>query len=392
MKQLHSVAILLAALIPATASGVSISDVLQQIAANNPTLKSLVSANAAEISDMRADNTLPATSIEYSPFFRSGESGVASSELVVSQEFDFPTLYAARSRQAAMQENLLDKNATLQQLQLLSEARASLLDLILLEKEREILGRRLDDTATLLASYERSLQLGSATLLEVNKVKLECQDLQRDILQNDAARMKIADALAGLNGNLPIDLTGIDYDIPTDELPELSDIAVLMEKDATIAAADAETEAARHGTSLAKSGWLPSLTLGYRRNTEGKEAANGFIIGAALPIFSNSGKVKAAKARLNAAQMQAATTRAEAETRLRSDMQQMAFDKAALATYDLTLMEETLRLYRKSPDAGQITLTDYYTETSGLYDRILTSVRLENNLQQSYARIISLIN
>ena len=204
--------------------------------------------------------------------------------------------------------------------------------------------------------------------------------------------MKIADALAGLNGNLPIDLTGIDYDIPTDELPELSDIAVLMEKDATIAAADAETEAARHGTSLAKSGWLPSLTLGYRRNTEGKEAANGFIIGAALPIFSNSGKVKAAKARLNAAQMQAATTRAEAETRLRSDMQQMAFDKAALATYDLTLMEETLRLYRKSLDAGQITLTDYYTETSGLYDRILTSVRLENNLQQSYARIISLIN
>ena len=35
-------------------------------------------------------------SVEYSPFFAKGIDGMASSELVVTQGFDFPTLHAAR--------------------------------------------------------------------------------------------------------------------------------------------------------------------------------------------------------------------------------------------------------------------------------------------------------
>ena len=67
-----------------------IDPVLQEIERNNLELKALRSENRASVLDMKGENSLEAPSVEYSPFFRNGVSGVASSELVVSQEFDFP--------------------------------------------------------------------------------------------------------------------------------------------------------------------------------------------------------------------------------------------------------------------------------------------------------------
>ena len=75
----------------------SVDDVLKQIAQNNLTLKALQHDNEADVLDIKAENSLDGLSVEYSPFFRSGYSGVAESELVVSQEIQFPTKYADRN-------------------------------------------------------------------------------------------------------------------------------------------------------------------------------------------------------------------------------------------------------------------------------------------------------
>ena len=76
----------------------SVDDVLKQIAQNNLTLRALQHDNEADVLDIKAENSLDGLSVEYSPFFRSGYSGVAESELVVSQEIQFPTKYAATNR------------------------------------------------------------------------------------------------------------------------------------------------------------------------------------------------------------------------------------------------------------------------------------------------------
>ena len=85
----------------------TVGDVLKQIAANNLTLQSAAHDMRADVLDIKATNTLGGPSVEYSPFFTKGYSGVAESELVVSQEIDFPTKYAARSKQAQMQQKLM---------------------------------------------------------------------------------------------------------------------------------------------------------------------------------------------------------------------------------------------------------------------------------------------
>ena len=62
----------------------TVGDVLKQIAANNLTLQSAAHDMRADVLDIKATNTLGGPSVEYSPFFTKGYSGVAESELVAT--------------------------------------------------------------------------------------------------------------------------------------------------------------------------------------------------------------------------------------------------------------------------------------------------------------------
>ncbi len=203
-----SLSLICSAALPA--SGATVSETLAEIERNSLTLRATAASNEATELELRADNTLPPLSVEYSPFFRSGVSGVASSEMVVSQEFDFPTLYGVRNRQASAERAALDGAAAAERRAFRQDARSRLLTLLLLRKEREILDMRIADAEALLALYEKSLENGKSTILEVNKVKLELQELRRELLQNSADLQAQADALQGLNGGQPIDLSDLE--------------------------------------------------------------------------------------------------------------------------------------------------------------------------------------
>ena len=69
-----------------------IDDVLKSIEKNNIELQAAQKDIASEVEEIKQTNTVEGLSVEYSPFMRSGIPGVSSSELIVSQEFDFPTL------------------------------------------------------------------------------------------------------------------------------------------------------------------------------------------------------------------------------------------------------------------------------------------------------------
>ena len=47
--------------------------------------------------------------MEYSPFYTRGITGMSSSELVVTQGFDFPTLYGARRKSGKVKQEALDR-------------------------------------------------------------------------------------------------------------------------------------------------------------------------------------------------------------------------------------------------------------------------------------------
>ena len=126
----------------ATARAQTMGDVLRSVESNNMELKALQKGNEAADLETRSENTLEALSVEYSPFFDKGVKGVASSEMVVSQGFDFPTLYGARKKEGRLQREARDTEYMAARRDVLLEAKNVCLDLIHMNKQKAVLEER----------------------------------------------------------------------------------------------------------------------------------------------------------------------------------------------------------------------------------------------------------
>ena len=373
----------------AFAQATELSALLKEAEENNLSLKAAREEITAAGYDISAANTLDATSIEYSPFFRKGASGVASSELIVSQEFDFPTLYASRRKAGKLQGNALEMNYATLRRDLLLEVNQTYLDLVGLAKDRKVLEERIMIADTLLSLFNKRMHAGYATALDINRIKMEQMELKTALLQNDADRKNATTLLATLCGKQDLDDTVKADSYPyaiTGDLPEKI-ISDYLENDSEIRAARAELMATSEEVKVAKQGWLPKLTAGYRRNTELDEASNGFVIGAAFPLFSTGKQVKAANARRAAAQISLEDAHIKAQSEAKTAINELLQLRESLKITDLSLLRETLRLMRKAVDEGAMTATEYYVEADNIYQKIANYNSIENRLHKTLATL-----
>ena len=346
----------------------SIGDVLKQIAQNNLTLKALHHEGEAEVLDIKAANAPGGLSVEYSPFFRSGYSGVAESELVVSQEIQFPTKYADRNKQAKMQKAVGGKVYEKNRRDILLEAQLLCVDVIRLNKTLAMLGQRLRNSETLRQMYDKRMEAGDANILEVNKVKLDCMEVQTLVSEAQNERMLLLQQLAELNGGKPVVIDDV-------EIPKFQPIAdfesyLALASDADIQMAETMLQSADMNVKMQKREWLPDISVGYRRNTEQKEAVNGVLVGVSFPLYSNSKNIRAAKERRRSAQLQVEQARSAAESQLRSGYQQLVGLQQVLDHSDVKMMQESIELFAKALQQGEINALEYYTEVNSIYEKL----------------------
>ena len=274
-----------------------IEEVLQSVEQHNKELQASAHRMEAAKMEVQTRNNLEDPSVEYSPFDASNVDGMASSELVVTQGFDFPTLYAARNRSGRSQKNVLDRQQQVLRRDILLQAKNLCLDLIRLNQEQLLLAERMKNADALLELFEKRLKEGDANALEVNKIKMERMKVQTEVAQNNAAHRTALQQLLAMNGNMPLEFAETDYP----KVEAIQDYQTLynevMQSDADLQVAEATVQAASEEVKVNKQNWLPKLEVGYRRNTSVGEKSNGFLVGGSFPLFSNRKKLKIAKAR-----------------------------------------------------------------------------------------------
>ena len=381
-----------AAILPLTAAAQDITGILQSIERNNKELQAAKKSGEAQMLELKEQNTLDDTSIEYSPFFKSGASGVASSELVVKQGFDFPTLYASRSKAEKRQQAVTDLKWFTVRRDVLATAKALCLDLILINQERALLDKRRDNAARLLAMAEKRLSHGDGTILDVNKVKMERMNIETEVLANTAARNTALEALRAINGNVPIAVDMTEYPPTAASHPSTAiDYQTLLNSavaaELTLRTAEAEVAASQQDVKVNRMGLLPKLEIGYRRNTDGSEASNGFMVGASLPLFSGKSKIKTATARLEETSLNLDNMRIQTESRIRSLISELQQTRSAADVYDTDLLQTTLDLLYKAVEGGEITIMEYYVEADAIYKNLQAHLKLENQCQKILAEI-----
>lgn len=354
----------------------NIGDVLKQVASNNLTLQALAHDNQADVLDIKASNSIGGPSVEYSPFFTKGYSGVAESELVVSQEIDFPTKYAARNKQAKMQNILGEQLLIKQRRDILLQAQLLCIDLIRLNQTLSMLHERLANSETLLQMYQKRMDAGDANALELNKVKLDCMEVRTLVNEAQGERTSLLQQLRQLNGGKPIDV--IDTVLP--EYPQITNFesyrALALASDADVAVAQTALRAADMNLKLQKNEWLPNISFGYRRNTEHGEGINGFLVGVSFPLYSNSNNVKAARQRRESAELQVMQAQNEAEATLRTNYEQLQGLQQVIDHSDVKLLQESLTLFAKALQQGEITALVYYVEINSIYEKLQRHIDL----------------
>ena len=364
-----------------------LESVLQQIEQNNKELQAQQQLTEAAKMEVRTQNNLEDVQVSYSPFFGEGIDGVASSEMVVSMGFDFPTLYATRHQSGNLQHTYLDHQQQVVRRTILLQAKTLCLDLIRLNQEHDLLVSRSKNAEMLLALFEKRLEEGDATALDVNKIKMERMNVQTEVARNNAAHRAALQQLMAMNANLPLEFSAMSY--PKVEVVrdynQLYD--EVMASDASLQAATAAVRAAEKNVSVNKQQWIPKFEVGYRRNTSLDEHFNGVLIGGSIPLFSNRKKVKIAKAQAVSSQLTLDNARLQVEAAVQSQFNEIQQLHEALDAYDVALMHETLDLLQEAVTSGHMSVITYYVEADNVYKNLAAYMDVENQYQKVMAEV-----
>lgn len=387
MKQIILTVVLLCAFSGLRAQTGSIERVLKSIEQNNRELQAGEQNTRAEKLEVKNENNLENPSVSYARKFGTQDGVGPESEFEVTQGIDFPTLYAQRRQYARMQGRVLDLQQAVVRRDILLRAKELCLDLIRLNQLRALYEQRIKNAEELSVLYDKRFREGDANILEVNKVKMELMSMRAAAAENDAAHRTALQSLLAMNGNMPLDFDDTVYPI----VPELVSLELMldevMDNDFTLRQAQAGSEAARKFVTVNRHGWLPRLEVGYGREGGSDDMRNGFIVGVSVPIFSNRGKVKAARARQASAELTEEQLAQQVEADVQSLYNEAICLRETMKAYDTKLMDSTLDALRQAVDAGQLSVLDYYTEAETVYQNQEKLVDLENRFQKIIAQL-----
>ena len=399
---------LAAALLPLGAWGQApqgMDAILRRIEANNPALQANAHAAASQKLEARTANNLENPRLSYSHLWDSDDKDITVGELVISQGFDFPTLYATRGRVNRLRAASLDAQAADLRQQVLLQAKELCLDIIWLHRQQALLDERLRNAEELAALYARRLETGDANTLEVNKINLELLNVRTEARTNQTSLESKLQQLSALNGGQPLadeHEAGKGTSAPTVPeylgLTEYTPVALpeafpplcdeLLASDPALQALQGAAEATRKQISVSKQGWLPQLELGYRRNTETRHPLNGIVVGFSFPLFENRSKVKLAKTQSLQARYQQEDARLKAASNLRQLYDEARSLHTSIGEYRQTLArQQDLALLRKALDGGEISMIEYFVEVSVVYQSKSNLLQLENQYQKAMARL-----
>ena len=154
-----------------------------------------------------------------------------------------------------------------------------------------------------------------------------------------------------------------------------------------------EIELSREQLSLTKSEGLPTFSVGYVNELMAGDNHHGVAVGLSIPLWSNSGKVKAAKAAVVAAQAQSDDAVAQFYGNVRSQYERtMSLRKTAREYASIVKKLSSTEYLTKALQAGQISIVDYINENKLYYEAIEKSLEAERDYRLALAELQSYLD
>lgn len=368
----------------------TVGEVLEMVQKNNKEIQAAGHEYHKNNVEQKMSNNMDNPEVEYSTLWsKKSAGGEQVKEFAVKQSFDFPTKYASRS---GINKKVYSLNkATLRQktIEVLLKAKEICLDMILLQKKKLLLEERMANANELRNMYEMKLNLGDASIIDLNKIKLEQLNVKTEQELNSLEISKLNAELKQINGGEEIVFEATTYDT-MERCPTYEQLKNrLTERSSTLQVAQLENTVAARNKQFASQWWLPKISLGYRMNNEAGVMFRGLTVGVSIPIFEEKGKRKAAKLNHMIAQENLNNTRNEVYAELTKDYEEVERVEKLMKEYLQSMdYRENISLLYKAVNGGEISMIEYFSELSQLYDAMNNYNELENRHQKAMARLL----
>lgn len=306
--------------------------------------------------------------------------------LSITQDFDWPGLYRARSRVGTLERD----NAALVSLAIRADKALSvkqiIIDIINSHRRHELYSEIARNLARIDSLTRVAYDRGEATALDLWKMSLA-------VLENNHSIAKTEGDIRALEGALSA--TGVsfingeaefwhDYPLQAMVNPAESESDVLLK--ALLANSSALGAARLRATKLEA---VPGFSVGYLHAYEEATHFNGLRVGIRLPSFSQKKKNRVAKLESEAMDFTATYELDKQKAEMTALYEEACALSKALADYSrLTGDASYLKLLDKSYKAGQLTVIDYLNEIN-----LFTSARIGYlDLEYRYNLVLARLN
>lgn len=356
----------------------TINSVLDSIAANNTELKAMGADTQSKIAAIKASNNLGDTEIGFE--YQKGDNVDGKKYgFSISQGFEWPGIYIARAKANKSQISATEFEYLSKKLEILLSAKHLCLKIINSNKKIKTQTEIYNNIKQLYDKYEKGFKHGEISILDINKLKIELLNVKQELHRSVTERNSFIEMLTCLNGYNTI--SGIESvcSYPVQELYSIETYENhITTLDPEYNLSNAVLSSSEKEVSMAKMGWLPKFSIGYKYANELGDRFNGVDVGISLPIFSNRNNVSKAKAAKTALLYTTQDVLSSKMAQIKADYAQVVYLKEQVYSYSAVLSDSSnTEMLKKALNGGHISLLNYLMELRYFLDAQQSLLDLE---------------
>ncbi len=341
----------------------NIDNILTEIAKNNKTIQANTNYWNTQKVQYKTGNSLYNPTIEYDYLKGSPANAGNQTDLIITQSFDFPTVYGKKNELAKQLSTQADLQLKAVNQELLLEAKKICIELVYRNKMQVPLTKRKEATEMWLANFKKKLDSGDGTILDVNKAEIQLLEIKKQFQDNASIIAKLKEQLTSLNGGNSINLEDLTYfDVPV--IPNFETLEKeIQAQDYLRKSLEQEKVIAQKQIEVSKALALPKMELGYHYQGILGQTYNGIHTGISLPLWESKNTVKLQKAKMVYAESVSTDHSNERYYEVKQLYGRYESLKSILADYEkINQSVEPIRLLDKALAAGQISALEYFVE------------------------------
>jgi outer membrane protein TolC len=362
--------------------------VLQQIEENNIELTALREQVKSQKLGNRTGIYPGNPEVEFHYLWGSPAMTGNRTDVSVKQSFEFPAVYAYRSKIAHLQSTNADLSYKSQRMYLLLSAKQVCIKLIYynaLAKEYEL---RLRNAEYLAKVYQIKLEKGETNVLENNKAQLSLTAIRTEVLRIEAEQTSLLAELKQLNGGKEIAYSNTIYPVKT--LPDDFDkwYTEVEIQNPVLQYLNKQVEIDRQQVKLNRSLGLPKFSAGYMSEKMTGEHFQGITVSMSVPLWENKNNVKQANAQVRATEFNLEDKKMQLYSRLKR-----LYFKATTLWQNAQDVRQSISLYGNEPllkkalDTGEISLLTYLQEIEFYYEAINKVLEAERDYELTVSEL-----